>query len=998
MTAPSVYSIDAGLPFARDLAAGVMQLADNPQRLARALVLVPSQRAAQALQAAFLDHANGKAMLLPRMLPIGDFGDDDDTGSHGFDDIGDLPPQISGLRRQICLAKLLRFFPLGGQHPSQPQAMLLASSLAQLLDQLYNADATADQLRDLLPEQFSAHWQDILTLLGILIERWPDILSHETVMDSVDRRNRLLRRRAVLWQETPPDHLVVIAGSTGSISATRDLIATIAGLPDGHVVLPGLDRDVADQWAEISTDSGHPQYQLAQLLAHMEMTPDQVRDWVFVSPDVPPALAARRALMREVFRPAALSASWQRLGDEGPLIDRTALGGLKIITARSRREEAGLIALMLREVLETPGRTAALVTPDRQLGELVIADLARWNIIVEDTAGQRLSLTAAGRFLTLLCDAIAVNFAPLELLSLLKHPFAAGGMSQQDFRAKVDAIEIAVLRGSRPGKGLEGLLSALDDADLRVFLDRHIWQNLAPAITAWQAPNPAMASLAVGLGDAAELLCATEMKATGTGANRDSGVVRIWAGPDGKAAGDLLSGLALDGTDSAVNAADMPLILHQLLDTITVYPHVTAHPRLAILGAVEARMHPAQIVGSHRIVLGGFNEGNWPPRPDMDPWMNAAMRASVGLPPRNWRSGLSAHDFFMAICSPDVVITRAEKETGTPTTKSRWLQRMEVVTNALGLADSIDTGAREHAWLHQLEPREAVHPVQRPAPCPPVSVRPRKFSATEIDLWVTDPYAIYAKKILRLRPLDPIDRPADAALRGIMFHDALADFIKAHPHADMGSDALAELLKFGKARFANAIEHPSIKFFWWSRFETMAAWFVEAEARRRTALLSVHGEVKGSVELASIGGPVTLTARADRLEYGSDKSWVIVDYKTGIVPSQRHVNEGVRNQLAVEGLIAFEGGFEGLPAGVINSLEYWKLSGKKSAPGEIFSPFEAAFDGAEIRRRLEQLATHYDNPQTCYPSEPDPSLVPAFKPYQHLSRSREWQADEGPDE
>ena len=1001
MTSPSVYSIDAGLPFARDLAAGVITLAGSPERLARGLILLPSRRAARALQAAFLDSADGAPMLLPRMLPVGDFGSDDDGRLSPF--LGDgtsanLPPPISKVRRQICLAKLLRHFPLGGQYPTQPQAMRLADSLGQLLDQLYNADATADQLRDLLPDQFSAHWQDILTLLGILIDRWPDILAQEGLLDVVDRRNRLLRFRAAQWRAQPPDQLIVIAGSTGSIAATRELIKVVASLPDGHIVLPGLDRHASDQWDAICDDSGHPQYQLAQLLTYLEIAPDQVRDWVVSSSDMPPELAARRQLMREVFRPAALSASWQRLGDASPMIDRTALRGLKVITARDRREEANLIALSLREALETPDQTAAVVTPDRQLAELVIADLRRWDIVIEDSAGKRLSLCPPGRFLSLLCDAVDADFAPLRLLSLLKHPYCGGGMNPIQFRHYVDQIELAALRGPRPANGLTGLAAALDNANLRDFLETHVMANLAPLISCWTAPNPTLASLSEGLAEAGERLCATVMDSTGTTADRGVGAMALWKGPDGMAASDLFRSLATDGRDSAIEARDMPQILRQLLEGETVHPFGTPHPRLAILGAVEARMHPAQVVGAHRLILAGFNEGNWPPRPDIDPWMNSAMRAAVGLPPKNWRSGLSAHDVYMATCSKDIIITRADKEAGTPTTKSRWLQRMEVVLTALGLRDDVNDGAQEKAWLAKSEPKTIPQAATRPAPCPPLASRPRQFSATEIDIWITDPYAIYAKKILRLKPLDDIDRPADAALRGILFHDALADFSKANPTGELGPDALQELLAFGKAQFASRIDQPSIRYFWWTRFQAMAAWFIENENRRRAGLRAVYAEINGLVYLQADRGPIKLTARADRLEHDLHGGWVIVDYKTGNVPTGTLIRKGVRNQLAVEGLIAVEGGFDGLPAGPIKALEYWHLSGKKSAPGEIKTPFDEMFDADEIRYRLESLATDFDQAGTAYPSEPDPSTVPHFKPYQHLSRSREWLYGEGADE
>jgi ATP-dependent helicase/nuclease subunit B len=507
-----------------------------------------------------------------------------------------------------------------------------------------------------------------------------------------------------------------------------------------------------------------------------------------------------------------------------------------------------------------------------------------------------------------------------------------------------------------------------------------------------------LASLSDGIAEAAERLCATVMDSNGVGADRGAGAIELWKNADGMAASDLFRSLAADGRDSAIDAGDMPQILRQLLEDINVHPFGTPHPRLAILGAVEARMHLARAVDAHRLILAGFNEGNWPPRPDIDPWMNSAMRAAVGLPPKNWRSGLSAHDVYMAICSKDIIVTRAEKEAGTPTTKSRWLQRMEVVVNALGLNDNIDEGAIEKAWLAKFEPKTIPQPAVRPLPCPPLASRPRQFSATEIDIWITDPYAIYAKKILRLKPLDDIDRSADAALRGILFHDALADFSKANATGQLGEDALQQLLEFGRTHFASQIGQPSIRYFWWTRFEAMAAWFIENEHRRRVDLQSIHAEISGMVFLQAAQGPVKLTARADRLEYDKDGEWTIVDYKTGTVPSGSLIKKGVRNQLVVEGLIAFDGGFESLPAGEVRSLEYWQLSGKKSAPGDIKAPFADLFDADEVRDRLERLANYFDQADTPYASELDPINVPPFKPYQHLSRSREWLYGDNADE
>jgi len=998
MPSPSVYSIDAGLPFAEQLARGLMTIATSPQQLARALVLVPSRRSGQALQSAFLAASDGAAMLLPRMVPIGDIGDESHQGDPIdalFDETApNLPPAITKMRRQLLLAELLRHFRLGDHFPTQSQALLLADALAQLLDQFYNADASVAALRDLLPDAFSAHWQDILTLLTILIDRWPAILAAEGVMDAVDRRNQLIRWQAQRWQHTQPSNLIVVAGSTGSIKATRDLIATVAALPNGYVVLPGLDREAGDQWADIAADSNHPQHALAELLDALAIAPDAVRDWPAM-PAVSKGQQQRRQLMREMFRPAASTAAWQRLGDREDLPGYAALQSLKILTARDRREEANLIALSLREVLEVPHKTAALITPDRQLAELVIADLQRWHITIEDSAGQPLALTPTGRFLQLLANAVADDMAPLQLLALLKHPYAAGGMAVGQFRENLARLELTVLRGARPRfVGIDGLVAAAPTEDLKSFVRQSIGAPLAPLCTAWTSPNPTLASLIAALAETAELLAADAPdanlpEATASQPDRGRGALRLWDGADGKLAARLIADMEIDGRDCGMDAADLPQIIGQIFEAETVHPHGTPHPRLAILGAVEARMQSAD-----RLVVAGFNEGNWPPRPTADPWMNNAMRKAVGLPPHNWRTGLSAHDVYMALCANEVVVTRAAKQDNTATIKSRWLQRFEVVVDALGLQKHIDTGDQEHQWLGQLHPDVTPAPVTRPMPCPPLAARPRQFSATEIDLWVTDPYAVYAKKILNLKPLDPIDRPPDAALRGSIIHAALAEFSKRFAVAGLPDDALAELLLCGRAAFADYMSQPSVRYFWWPRFEIIAAWVSEEENRRRQAgLQEIYAEIKGAIDLNGPLGKLKLTARADRLERYQDNSWHIIDYKTGSTPSQTEVREGARNQLSVEALIAAEGGFDNAPAGDVSGLEYWHISGSRTQPATIKSMDNTGFDPVKMRADLEALVAAYDDDSTCYLSEPVPSRVPPYRPYKHLARCREWQVE-----
>jgi len=995
-----IHNIPAGIPFARALVTGIMALADDPADLASALVLVPSRRAARALRLAFLEVKADTAMLLPRLVPIGDVDDDDPAlfshdfhqplGSGQSDAIADvvaLPPAINPSRRQILLARLLSGFSLGGQRPTFSQAMMLARALADLLDQVASTGADLAQLRGMLPDRFSQHWQDILALLNILIDRWPDILAAEGVMDGAVRREVLAQARIASWRSCPPEGLVVVAGSTGTFASTRDLIACVADLPRGYVVLPGLDDEAIAQWPEISRDAGHPQHQLAQLLAHLEVGPEAVTQW----PELPvgrPICARRRDLMRAVFAPASLTAQWRTLAADRPDLSADSLDGLEVIECPDRTVEATLVAMALRETLESPERTAALITPDRALAEAVIIALRRWGIDVDDSAGTPLSQCSAGGFLQLLANALAADFAPVALLALLKHPLASGGIQRSDFQAKLGVIERAVLRGHRPGAGLDGLISSLvNHPELAAFVRTHVQAPLADIIAIWKGSVPSLGNLASGLAQAAEHLAARAMTADGA-CDPDDGALHLWDGFDGAAAAEIMRDLAAEGGDAGIDPVEFPMILGQLFAEKPVRRRWPIHPRLAVLGPVEARMQSAD-----RLILAGFNEGNWPPRLASDPWMNGEMRQAIGLPSRNWRTGLSAHDVYMAIASPEVIVTRAVREGDAVTAPSRWLQRLEAVLASLGLTAALNRGADRLAWVSQLTPDQQMVPQTRPRPCPPVAARPRQFSATEVDSWISDPYSIYAKRVLGLRQLDPVDRPPDAALRGNLVHDALAAFIERFPSGALPDNALAELEAIGKSVFRPQWHEPGVRYFWWPRFLAVAGWFVSQERQRRKMLMTSHAEVEGRVTIAGPAGPVTFTARADRVDQDSDGGLHIIDYKTGSVPTAAQVSAGRRTQLLVESLIAAKGGFDDLKAGPVRAMEYWQLSGRRGRIASQSSVMPDAWTADETRDRLIHLVELFDRPETAYPSEPDRKYAPAYSPFRHLARIAEWQSE-----
>lgn len=988
--AARLFTIPPGVSFVDALAAGLLaETGGDPLTLARYTILLPTRRARRALDEAFLRQADGRPLLLPRTLPLGDLdpddamlaGGDEATAMESAPELADLPPAIPGLRRQLLLAQAVQAAGrASGAAMTVDQATRLAAELARLLDQVQTEQLSFDRLRDLVPEDYASHWQITLRFLSVLTEQWPKILAAEGCIDSAERRNRALAAQAAAWRRHPPSDPVIAAGSTGSIPATAALIEVIADLPAGRVVLPGLDRDLDDETrAAVLEDPAHPQHGLCVLLRRLEVSPPDVRLWPDQGlPSTPPA---RASLVNEALRPAVATEKWRALR---PTAD-SALDGVQRIDCAGPQEEAGVIALLLRATVEQPDKRAALVTPDRGLARRVAAELKRWDIDVDDSAGQPLDQTPPGAFLRLTAEMLAEEFAPVPLLAALKHPLAAGGRDVAAFRAWVRRFEIAALRGPRPAPGVNGLKSALTDEDPTRF--GHLLDRLATLaapldrlIAMPQAPLGDLIDAHVGF---AEGLAASD---------GESGAARLWAGEAGEAAATFIANLRQAASGFAPLPGDRyPALLGGLLSVQVVRPRYGRHPRLAIWGPLEARLQHADL-----LVLGGLNEGTWPAEVAADPWLSRPMRRDFGLPAPERRIGLAAHDFAQAMGAPAVALTRALRVEGTPTVPSRWLLRLEGLMRSLGIDPARIHGGAWLDWQAKLDRASAVRPVAPPTPCPPVAQRPRTIRVTEVELWRRDPYAIYARHILRLQPLDPIDAEPSAADRGTWIHRALERFVREFPQG-MPTDAFERLLAIGRQEFGPQMNRPAVGAFWWPRFERIARWFVDNEGERRGGLAALHAEVKGRLQFAGPAGPFAVTATADRIECGEDGRLTIIDYKTGAVPKPRELEFGFAPQLPLEAAIAADGGFAGICPAEVAALQFWRLTGGNPA-AEIkdvkADPMESA-DAALAG--LKELVAAFDSPTTAYHSEPDPEFAPRFSTYAHLARVKEWSAG-GPEE
>lgn len=988
-----VFTIPPGVPFVDCLAAGLLARAGgDPLALAAMTVLLPNRRAARALGEAFLRQGEGKALLLPRLVPLGEVDAEELllTAEELLQDPAAalaLQPALPPLRRQALLSRLVEAWArASGVALSGAGVAELAQELAALLDEAENNEVPLAGLADLVPARYADHWQGTLKFLSLISETWPGLEAAEGALSPATRRRRLLEIQAEAWRRAPPGAPVIAAGSTGSLPAVARLLAVVARLPRGEVILPGFDLAAGPTlWTAIREDPAHPQHGMALLLETLAAKPADVRLW----PGAPPG-APRAPLVQAALRPAAMTDSWRDLAQAAPLAAwRAALDGLAWIDCPGPREEATIIALKLREALETPGRTAALVTPDRALARRVRAELLRWGLAIDDSAGTPLDQTPPAVLLRLLAAAAAEELAPVPLLALLKHPLASGGEAPASFRAKARRLERLVLRGPRPAAGFAGLKAAILAAGREPEADKTAFEALAAWIDHLAALlQPYLDALLPQVAAPADLLRVHLTAAEALAASdSESGATRLWRGEAGEAAAELFASVIEAGDFPPLAPADWPAWLDLLLRGQAVRPRWGSHPRLAIWGPLEARLQQADLM-----ILGGLNEGTWPAESDPGAWLSRPMRAALGLPSPERRVGQAAHDVAQALAAPSVLLTRAEKVEGAPTLPARWLLRLEALVRTLGLEQSlVRWRATDLGWCDLLDrppgPPQGARP---PEPRPPVELRPNRLSVTRIETWMRNPYAIYASKILRLEPLAPLDEDPSAAERGLLVHRVLERFAKSFPDR-LPPDADQALHKILEEELEGEAVRPGLALLWRPRLRRIADWVLATERERRPLLRRVLAERAGEIAIARAdGSDFRLTAVADRLELGEDGRVTIVDYKTGAPPKDAELVAGRSPQLPLEAAMLEQGGFADLATAEVAGLEFWHLTGGAEA-GKV-RPVKAELETlvADAYQGLCDLIAAFDDPATPYHAWPDVAWKPRFDDYALLARVPEW--------
>ena len=1036
-----VFSVPLSAPFLRTVIAALVdgrlvegfEARAQPERLAAATLYLPTRRAGRLAHGIFLDVLGKDAAILPRIVALGDIDEDELVFSEDSEPGGiaplDVPPKLGDLERRLVLARLVAAWakrpvlsPLVIGGPASTLA--LAGDLARLMDDMVTRNVDWNALDRLVPDQFDKYWQHSLDFLKIARDFWPAFLAETNRIEPAARRDLLIDSEAERLTRQY-DGPVIAAGSTGSMPSTAKFLQAVARLPHGAVVLPGLDTDLDDDaWRSIGgvrnakgaftapPASNHPQYAMHTLLSRFGIKRDDVAILG------KPAQGGREVLTSEAMRPWNATSEWHDRLKRLDIAAQIAAGTdkLAVVEAPNPEMEALAIAVAMREARHLD-KSVALVTPDRALARRVMAALGRWNLEFNDSGGDALMETPAGIFARLVAEAATKGLEPPTLLALLKHPMFRLGNKHHALKRDIEVLELSLLRGTRPQAGSSGLAadfarfrdelrklrsgetSSLHHAEPRVRLRDHELDRAQALIAALRkALTPLEGFPGSRPADFAEL--AQRHRETLVNLSADEhGVATAFEGPDGlvlaSAFDDLLGRQEKIGL--MVEAGDYAEVFQAAFANGLVRRRELPGAQLHIFGQLEARL-----TESDRVILGGLVETVWPPAPRVDPWLSRPMRHELGLDLPERRIGLSAHDFSQLLGHEDVILTHSAKLGGAPAVASRFLHRLEAVAGEERWKAAKAAGDKYVRYAGAIDQPAEVKPIEQPQPKRPRETRPTKLSVTAIEDWLRDPYTIYARHILKLDPLDPVDMPLSAADRGSAIHESLGEFTREYAKV-LPDDAVGVLRRIGEKHFAPLMEKPEARALWWPRFQRIARWFAEWEAARRGDIAAeIRGEIKIPLDNARI---FTLSARADRIERRGDGGYAILDYKTGQPPTGKQVRMGLSPQLTLEAAILREGGFADIDAGAsVGELAYVRLSGN-NPPGEHKTVElkikqndtpQLPDDAADYARaQLEALIRRFENPAEPYRSLVLSMWTARYGDYDNLARVKEWSAAGG---
>ncbi|MDR3290222.1 MAG: PD-(D/E)XK nuclease family protein [Rickettsiales bacterium] len=908
----NIYNIPLQFNFLQKISSFILTF-DNIDKLT---IFMPSRRSCNELKRILLLQSKNDVMFLPNIKAIGDIDYDDLL----FNNVEQST--ISRTKYKVLLVKrLLEWY---NKTPflkdlNIKQICDLAGEFEKFYNEALMNELSFDNLDNLVTDNFSEHWQRITVFLKIFGNDWAEYTKKNNIISKGEYIVKALKHNADFYRQNKPQNPIIIAGIATNIKSTNNFIQSLTKYDNCYFIFNGLDLEMEEKiWNDL--DIYHPQGLFKNMLNIVNCKRMWVKDIKFnnllneintpyTKDENITSVEVNTKILNYSILPSKYTYKWQdKLNIQQPNIIE--------VECENTMEEMEYIVSNIN-----PNKTTAIITTNNVFAEQIEVILKNNGRKVYNVFGNKYAKEEFIKYLFLILDTIKNDFETISLLSLLKHKFTA-------LNIDILKLEDDILRNFGGGgevlrqKGFEWLLKIItlqQKGNFTAILEQHI--ELAEKIANFVT-------------------------------------------------NDNVSVFLNDLVNDSVNYGDVKDLTEYsyLLDYLIAENSYTneyeIHPAISIISPQETIL-----LNYDMVFFANCNDEHFPQHIQGNPWMSKSMREKFGLPKQEEQIRKNAMDWCHILSNEEIVITRAIKENGTTTTKSKFLLRLETF---LKCQPQIKINIIKYKKQYTIQPIQITKPKQQP----PLKNRPNKLYATKIEKLINNPYDIYVEKVLGLNKKKDFNEDKDNVNFGSAVHEALEKYIKN------GTDILDE----GKKSFKKYFIDETKRELFFVRFEKIAKFFVKENEKIKEEGYNVIVEQS----VGKIIEGVDIRAKIDRMEI-KEKYVNIVDYKTGITPSKNKVINLEKPQLVIESIILKD-------RYTINKLVYWKIKGKSNKDEKIieikteedFVLDDLIAKGEEQLIRLISKYQCYDTCYVCTKYELNSGDKGWESDYKHLSRVEEW--------
>ncbi len=906
----NLYRISASLPFLEILADFIVENFSGREAIDNLKVILPTGMACVTLQNILVNKHD--IVLLPKIIPISNVSAE---GLAIFNIPAEQLEVIPFLQEKIILTNIIHNYPK--LKFNLKQALQFSSVIAELFYELASHNLSIVNVNEIEQKNPSEQWDAIYEFLHYIYQQWQQKLIYLQKPDQA--AYHIIMMEAELARLQHSNSSLIIAGIVGHNPISWQFLKDVANFSKGYIILPPIG-DIAD--LSLVTQPLGKQNCLYNFKKLLELLGKDLSDFQPLGPEQQPT--KYNIILNKLLVDS----------DSGELLPKITpdVSHIKYFEVEDIFQEAKQIALICQQYSD---KKIAIIIDNSLTKPFYCNFLTKYSLEFQDLLGDNLSQALISSLIISISEILCNNFDIRKLFLLLKHPLINFKLVQE--------LELLIRGKNRFILSTEQLLLLIKNTNNHELIE---WGEKIVSLLYQNTDNSFIKILTAAIKVAETLypdiwyeLAAFELS------NFLSELIKI------------KENLLLE------NKEIFPNILKTLMSG-SKYFDDNNYAKNIIIG----RMEDLVLLKFDLVILADFNQYKSPSCLSISSWINDKTLEELQVTLVKTATSISQYFFYLLLHNDQVIITRAKRQNGkagllpadlllklqfilgdklTPQSCMLANGKIDSVNHSKALPSNKLNYIRLFSKLasgREFEGDEACKTTAYGSVAEdlnleslsklPAEVEFRKksihspifpdiLSVTNIELLVRNPYSFYAKTILNLKRKETIGQDPKISEFGVFIHKILEQYSKKYD--ELHENKVQSILDISHD-ILHSTNWPSYtQKIWQTKFSSIAEPFVIFDEERRKFRKYIYPECSGELSLTIAGQDLKIVAVADRIEVDGQGRAVIVDYKTGVLPTKKDIENGLSPQLIIEALILEGGGF-GVKVHNVEEVVYVKFS------------------------------------------------------------------------